>query len=143
MSEINLDTALAIAHGALAAGRELSTAPLTVAVLDALSIALEEKTRLNTAMLGAVARVCPFLDPDAIKATIAQQLRAHHPGLVEANLRTFDRGFRELQTQTWPAEPGDPGRPVQRAASSFGYLDAPPGGPDWGLRFVLTLLYPK
>jgi len=23
------------------------------------------------------------------------------------------------------------------------YLDAPDGGPDWGARFVVTLLYPK
>ena len=23
------------------------------------------------------------------------------------------------------------------------YLDTPPGGPDWGVRFVVTLLYPK
>jgi pyruvate ferredoxin oxidoreductase gamma subunit len=100
----------------------------TVAVLDALSIALEEKTRVNTAMLGAVARVCPFLDPDAVKATISEQLGARHANLVEANLRTFDRGFRDLQMKTWAPEPGDPGRPLQRAASAFGYLDAPAGG---------------
>ncbi|MFZ5958532.1 heme-binding protein [Pseudomonas sp. QL9] len=35
MSEINLNTALDITRNALAAGRELHTAPLTVAVLDA------------------------------------------------------------------------------------------------------------
>jgi len=29
---------------------------------------------------------------------------------------------------TWAPEPGDPGRPVQRAAPAFGYLDAPIGG---------------
>ena len=23
------------------------------------------------------------------------------------------------------------------------YLDTPPDGPDWGVRFVVTLLYPK
>ena len=45
----------------------------TVAVLDALGIALEEKTRVNTAMLGAVARICPFVDPDAVKETIARE----------------------------------------------------------------------
>ena len=100
----------------------------TVAVLDALSIALEEKTRVNSAMLGAVARVCPFLDPEAVKATIREQLSARHANLVEANLRTFDRGFHELRMQTWAPEPGDPGRPVQRTAAAFGYLDAPIGG---------------
>ena len=100
----------------------------TVAVLDALGIALEEKTRVNTAMLGAVARVCPFLDPDAIKETIAAKLSGHYGHLVEANLRTFDRGYAELRLQTWSPEPGDLGRPVQRAAPAFGYLDAPIGG---------------
>lgn len=100
----------------------------TVAVLDALGIALEEKTRVNSAMLGAVARLCPFLDPEAVKATIRTQLSAHHAHLVEANLRTFDRGFHELRMQSWAPEPGDAGRPVQRTAAAFGYLDAPIGG---------------
>lgn len=100
----------------------------TVAVLDALGIALEEKTRVNTAMLGAVARMCPFLDPDAVKETIAKQFSARYAHLVEANLRTFDRGYGELRSTTWPAEAGEPGRPIQRTAPAFGYLDAPIGG---------------
>ena len=100
----------------------------TVAVLDALGIALEEKTRVNTAMLGAVARICPFVDPDAVKETIREKLSARYAHLVEANLRTFDRGYRELRLMTWNPAPGDPGRPVQRAAPAFGYLDAPIGG---------------
>ena len=100
----------------------------TVAVLDALSIAVEEKTRVNTAMLGAVARLIPFIDPDAVKETLRERLGAHYANLVEANLRTFDRGYSEVRLQTWDPEPGDPGRPVQRAAPAFGYLDAPIGG---------------
>ena len=100
----------------------------TVAVLDALGIALEEKTRVNTAMLGAVARMCPFIDSDAVKETIRAKLSVRSAHLVDANLRTFDRGYRELRSTTWPAAAGDPGRPVQRAAPAFGYLDAPIGG---------------
>jgi pyruvate ferredoxin oxidoreductase gamma subunit len=100
----------------------------TVAVLDALGIALEEKTRVNTAMLGAVVRVCPFIDPDAVKATIGDSFSTRYAHLVEANLRTFDRGYAELTSTTWPAAPGEGGRPVQRVAPAFGYLDAPLGG---------------
>ena len=100
----------------------------TVVVLDALGIALEEKTRVNTAMLGAVARVCPFLDPGAVKEMIAQKLSAHNAHLVAANLRTFDRGYAESRSRTWAAAPGAAGRAVQRAAPAFGYLDAPAGG---------------
>ena len=100
----------------------------TVGVLDALGISLEEKTRVNTAMLGAVTRVCPFIDPEAVKETIRQSFSARYAQLVEANMRTFDRGYRELRSMTWPAVPGDVGRPVQRAKPAFGYLDAPIGG---------------
>ena len=24
-----------------------------------------------------------------------------------------------------------------------GYVDSPPGGPDWGLRFAITFMFPK
>jgi len=100
----------------------------TVAVVDALGIALEEKTRVNTAMLGAVTRTCPFIDPDAVKETIRQSFSVRYANLVDANLRTFDRGYSELRSMTWPSAPGDPGRPIQRATPAFGYLDAPIGG---------------
>lgn len=100
----------------------------TVVVLDALGIALEEKTRLNTAMLGAVVRCCPFLEPDAVRETIRTQLTARHPNVVEPNLRTFDRGYREVRQRTWAPEPGDTGRPVRRTPPAYGYLDAPIGG---------------
>lgn len=100
----------------------------TVVAVDALGIAVEEKTRVNTAMLGAVTRSCPFIDPEAVKETIRQSFSVRYAHLVEANLRTFDRGYSELRRMTWPAAPGDPGRPVQRIAPAFGYLDAPIGG---------------
>lgn len=32
---------------------------------------------------------------------------------------------------------------VSFAGGVRGYLATPPGGPDWGVRFVVTLLYPK
>ena len=100
----------------------------TVAVIDALGIALEEKTRVNTAMLGAVVRTCPFIDPGAVRETLRKRLSLRYAHLVEANLRTFDRGYRELRRMTWPPAAGDGGRPAQRAAPAFGYLDAPAGG---------------
>ena len=32
---------------------------------------------------------------------------------------------------------------VSFAGGARYYLESPAGGPDWGLRFVVTLLYPK
>ena len=99
----------------------------TVAVVDALGIAVEESTRVNTAMLGAVARACPFLDPEAVRETIRERLSRRYAHLVEANLRTFDRGYAELRRKTYRASVGEE-RSAQRDAPAFGYLDAPIGG---------------
>ena len=100
----------------------------TVGALDALGIAVEEHTRVNTALLGAVVRACPLVEPDAVRETIRATFSRRHPEVVDANIRTFDRGLEELRTTTVPAPAGAPGRPVARAAPAFGYLDAPLGG---------------
>ena len=42
----------------------------TLAIVDALGIAVEEKTKVNTAMLGALFRICDFLDPDSMRDVI-------------------------------------------------------------------------
>lgn len=99
----------------------------TVAVVDALGIAVQESTRVNTAMLGAVARVCPFLDAEALKETIARTFAKRYAHLVDANLRTFDRGHAELRRRRY-VSPGAEARAVQRPGPSYGYLEAPIGG---------------
>ena len=60
----------------------------TVTVVDGLGIAVEESTRPNIAMLGAVVRVCPFIDPDAIRETIA---RRSHAATRTSSTRTSPR----------------------------------------------------
>lgn len=35
------------------------------------------------------------------------------------------------------------GQPIQLQAGGRVYAERPEGGPDWGLRFALTLLFPK
>ncbi len=100
----------------------------TVAVVDALGIAVEEGTRVNTAMLGAVARACPFLDPEAVRETIRERLSRRYAHLVDANIRTFDRGYRELRRKTYRGPAGEERGAAERAAPAFGYLDAPIGG---------------
>ncbi|RUT30495.1 4Fe-4S dicluster domain-containing protein [Paenibacillus zeisoli] len=69
----------------------------TLAAIDALRIAVEEKTKVNTAMLGALFRICSFLDPDDMRRVIRKTFEKKLPHLVEPNLRTFDRGYNEVQ----------------------------------------------
>ncbi|MFS0782516.1 2-oxoacid:acceptor oxidoreductase family protein [Bacillus sp. 1P06AnD] len=68
----------------------------TIAVVDALSIALDEKTKVNTAMLGALFRICDFLNPEDMKKVIKDTFEKKYPQLVEPNIRTFERGYEEV-----------------------------------------------
>ena len=100
----------------------------TVAVVDALGISVEEGSRVNTAMLGAVTRACRFIEPEAVRETIRQTFSRRYAHLVEANLRTFDRGWEELRWKTYRAPAGAAAPPSPRERPLFGYLDAPIGG---------------
>jgi pyruvate ferredoxin oxidoreductase gamma subunit len=100
----------------------------TIAVLDALGIAVEEGARPNMAMLGAVVRACPFIDPGAVRETMRDAFARRYPHLVDANTATFDRGYAELRRQTYRSARAEEQGVPRRAAPSFGYLEAPVGG---------------
>ncbi|WP_099458649.1 2-oxoacid:acceptor oxidoreductase family protein [Paenibacillus crassostreae] len=78
----------------------------TVAVIDATGIALTEKNRVNMAMLGAMFRLCPFLDPDTMKDVIHKSLEKKYPQSVASALNTFERGYNEVIIRDFPLEQG-------------------------------------
>ncbi len=98
-----------------------------VGTVDALGIAVEENTRVNTAMLGALTRVCSFIDPEAVKERIRVFFGGKYPALVEANVRTFQRGYEELELERVLEGPEPSGKYV-RPESPFGYLTQWTGG---------------
>lgn len=99
-----------------------------VAVVDATEIALEEKTKANTAMLGALFRVLDFLDPESMRGTIRRTFENKYPHLVEPNLRTFDRGFDEVEFKTFELQEGAEPKPFKRPEPTLGYETQPIGG---------------
>lgn len=68
----------------------------SLAIIDALGISLKEKTRINTAMLGALFRICDFLNPEDMRQVIRKTFEKRYPHLVESNIKTFDRGYNEV-----------------------------------------------
>ena len=99
-----------------------------IGVVDALGIAVQEKTRPNTAMLGAIARAAGFIDREVLRKTIADALGQKYPSLVEPNLRTFDRGYDELVWEDFvPYGEYDP-VPFTRFVPALGYANASLGG---------------
>ncbi|UCH34682.1 MAG: 2-oxoacid:acceptor oxidoreductase family protein [Armatimonadota bacterium] len=109
--------------------RQLLKAPvLHMGVVDALRIANEEKTRVNTAMLGAVTKASGFIDPQAVRDTIAETFQARYPAMVEPNIRTFDRGHDELVLVEFEDTGGFEPASRERYTPDLGYENAPIGG---------------
>jgi pyruvate ferredoxin oxidoreductase gamma subunit len=101
----------------------------TMAVVDATGIALEENNRVNMAMLGALFRLCDFLDVDHMKGIIRKSLEKKYPQAVEPALRTFDRGYNEVESQSFPLPDGiEMPQPVRWDIPALGYATQPMGG---------------
>lgn len=100
----------------------------TLALVDAMGIAVEEKTKVNTAMLGALFRICDFLDPGAMRTVIRKTFEHKYPHLVEPNLRTFNRGYDEVKFFAYTAPEGAKARPFVRSIPRLGYMNQPIGG---------------
>lgn len=101
----------------------------TIAVIDATGIALEEKNRVNMAMLGALFRLCPFLDPNTMKEVITKSLEKKYPQTVAPALATFDRGYNEVKFQTFALPEGESMPQFVRADTPvLGYMTQAIGG---------------
>jgi len=101
----------------------------TMAVVDATGIALEEKNRANMAMMGAIFRLCDFLDKQIMYDIIEAQLGKKYPQAVEPAKRVFDRGYNEVKFQTFQLPEGTEMPGFKRwDIPTYGYETQPMGG---------------
>lgn len=100
----------------------------TLAIVDAMQIAVEEKTKVNTAMLGALYRILDFLDPEEMRNVIRKTFEKKYPHLVEPNIRTFDRGYNEVAFKTYELPENAQGKEFTRPQPVLGYLTQELGG---------------
>lgn len=100
-----------------------------IAVVDAINIALEEKNKVNMAMLGALFRLCDFLDPDKMKDVIRKSLEKKYPQAVQPAIQTFQRGYDEVKLEVFPIPEGVKlPEPVRWDTPVLGYETQPIGG---------------
>lgn len=99
-----------------------------VLFVDAMTIAVEEKTRINTAIMGAVARACPLIDAKILAEMLSEHFGRRSPKLGESNLKTFWRGYNEAVEQTIEEGPDIPQAEGSTPVPRWGYLTAPIGG---------------
>lgn len=95
--------------------------------VDALAIAVEERSRPNAVLLGTLCAAFPFLDSAIVLETLSEEFAGRHPEAVASNERAFRRGGAELEVL------GDVGRatgdlPPSRTEPAWGYLTQPVGG---------------
>ena len=100
----------------------------TIYCIDALGIAMEEKTRINMVMLGALVRASGFLPLEAAMEVAKEALGSKYPALLEANLKGIIRGYQEGTKETFASEENEDVSSYVRERSEWGYDNAPIGG---------------
>ena len=107
----------------------LSQLPSTAKVIrvDALRIAMEEKSRPNAVLLGTLSTAVPFMDSDIVLSALNEEFAQRHPEAVASNERAFLRGAEEFEEISGVGkQTGD--LPISRPNPIWGYETAPIGG---------------
>lgn len=107
----------------------LAGLPRTARVIrvDALAIAVAERSRPNAVLLGTLCAAFPFLDRAIVLEALSEEFAGRHPEAVASNERAFQRGAAELEVLAGIGQvEGDlePARPTP----AWGYLTQPVGG---------------
>jgi pyruvate ferredoxin oxidoreductase gamma subunit len=95
--------------------------------VDALGIAVEEKSRPNAVLLGTLCSVFPALNKDAVLESLREEFAGKHPEAVASNTRAFKRGAEEFEMHEGIGQV-DGDLPVIKPEPVWGYETQPPGG---------------
>lgn len=95
--------------------------------LDALSIAMECKSRINMVMLGAIAKASGFIPLDTVEQLCRDTVGKKYPALIEANLNGVREGYAraEMASVEQNLTPLPSGKHEKFV---WGYKNAPIGG---------------
>jgi len=107
----------------------LAALPRTARVIrvDALGIAMEEKSRPNAVLLGTLCGAFPFLRAETVLEALSEEFAGRHPEAVASNERAFRRGALEFQ-ELDGAGRAEGDLPVASPEPEWGYETQPPGG---------------
>ena len=96
--------------------------------IDALSLAIEKKSRLNRVMLGAIAKASGLISLETVQDLVKKTLGKKYPAATNANLLGVEAGYSQVQHMAfWPD--GMYKMVEYRVMKSrWGYQNAPIGG---------------
>lgn len=113
--------------------------------VDARGIAMETKSRLNTVMFGAMARVMGFVDLEDVRQICRDTLGKKYPDALEGNLKGIDMGYEQVRLLAAKQEKTGAQCRTHDIAKTmdtqWGYRTAPIGGinPRFGNTVVADL----
>ena len=100
----------------------------TIGCVDAMKIAIESKSRVNTALLGSISKASGFIKPEAIKNAMEKAFGKKYAAAMPGNLKAFDMGYDNLTLESFDADDRFEERPFTRQVPRLGYQNAPIGG---------------
>jgi len=106
---------------------ELIPSGTRIVRIDAMNIAVEERSRPNAVMLGTLTATAPFLDTDIVLKALTEKFAHRNPQAAAANERAFLRGAKEFELLEGAGK-GIGDLPVIRPSPVLGYETAPIGG---------------
>jgi len=97
--------------------------------IDGWSIVIEEKVRINTVLMGSVAKATGFITPEACITAIKHGLgKKISQQVMDSNIKGFNRGMNEMQYQHFPWPENLEKIPIATSKQVIGYANAPIGG---------------
>lgn len=96
--------------------------------IDALKIAMEEKTRINMVMLGALAKASGFIPLEAIEESVDHAIGKKYPAALEANIRGVKRGYEEVVFKEYDLDGKYEYVEFKEVEYEWGWDNAPLGG---------------
>lgn len=111
----------------------------TLYCIDALSIAMECKSRINMVLLGAIVKVSGFIPLSSAEELCRETIGQKYPALIESNLKGLHKGYAQLSegmdAATGSAPDMDTASATTMDAAQSGNTTPPPlatGAYTWG-----------
>jgi pyruvate ferredoxin oxidoreductase gamma subunit len=99
--------------------------------IDALQIALEEKTRINMVMLGAIAKVSGFISLEAMQEVVTDTIGRKYPAALKGNLAGVKRGYEEIVEKTYALDNKYEYQEYSEVKREWGWDNMPLGGVNY------------
>lgn len=100
----------------------------TIGCIDAIKISLEEKTRINMIMIGAVIKLLNFINIDIVKNVIVKTFGKKYPQTIESNVNGLIKGYEKVQIATFKNDGKYEPQLYKEERRPMGYDNATIGG---------------